>query len=125
MATLLANYNEIRFTILPYTLDSELQKELNSYPGNSVIGYVIYNKETGDYKFMSSFTESNDHWALDIIKKIPYDGDTWIVFKCPPHKTKAAFQSVLYGETINIEQWDTWSVETIDAKVAVITSYKL
>lgn len=124
MAKLVVEYNTIGFTILPYSLNSELQDELDKFPGRNIIGYVTYNKETSGYKFKNASTDSNDHWSIDIIKKIPYNGDTWIVLNCPPHKLKVAFQCILYGETIDIEQWDTWSVETIDANVAVITSYK-
>jgi hypothetical protein len=129
MATLLSTYTEIGFTILPHMLNTELQQDLIKYPGNYVIGYVTYNKENCEYKFINtnSSTESNTHWSLNIIKKLPYceNIDTWIVFNCPPHKTKVVFQNILLGDKIQIEHWDTWSVEGADAKVAVITSWEI
>lgn len=131
MATLVTSYNEIGFTILPHSLNTELQQDLVKNAHKQVIGYVTYNKETSEFKFIykkpEGVAESNDHWSLDIIKKLPYcmGTDTWIVFNCPPHKTKEAFQHILYGEAIHIDHWDTWSVECDNAKVAVITSWEI
>jgi hypothetical protein len=132
MATLLSSYTEIGFTILPHTLNAELQQDLRNYPGKHVIGYVTYNKETDEHNFTGTkseeeITESSTHWSLDIIKKSSYcEGiDTWIVFNCPPQKTKVAFQHIVFGEKIEIDKWDTWAVEGADAKVAVVTSWEL
>ena len=128
MATLLSKYTEIGFTILPHTLDQELRQELSKYPGRNVIGYVTYNKTNGEYKFDNTGeTNTESHWSLDIIKNSTYSEwiDTWIVFNCPPQKTKNAFQQILCGEKIMIDGWDTWVVEGVDAKVAVITSWEV
>jgi len=128
MATLVASYEKIRFTILPDSINAEFQDDLVKNGGRQVIGYVIRDNNTSDFKFIytkpEEVTESKVHWSLDIIKKLPYcEGiDTWIVFNCPPHKTKEAYQHILYGEAIHIHRWDTWSIEGDDTKVAVITS---
>lgn len=126
MATLVSSYTDIGYTILPHTLDTELQQELTKYPGRHVIGYVTYNKDRAEYKFIQiGGTESNTHWSLDIIKRSTFSEwiDTWIVFNCPPHKTKVGFQQIL-GEKITIDTWDTWALPA-DSKVAVITSWEL
>jgi len=129
MATLVSSYREIGFSILPHTLDTSLQKELSDYPAKHVIGYVTYNNN--EYKFFNSrsetYTESNTHWSLEIIKRANFSDsvDTWIVFDCAPKKTAYAFQHILHGEKITIDAWDTWAVEGVDAKVAVITSWAL
>jgi hypothetical protein len=68
----------------------------------------------------------DNHWSIDIIKKLSYHKwiDTWIVFNCPPDKMKDAYKQILYGDSIDVHHWDIWSVEGIDAKVAVITSWE-
>jgi hypothetical protein len=130
-ATLVTSYNEIGFTILPDALNAELKQDLVNYPGKQVIGYVTYNKNTREFKFVNAnpegLAESNQHWSLDIVKALPKckSDDTWIVFNCPPHKTKEAYQHILTGESIHIHHWDTWSVEGINAKVAVVTSWEI
>jgi hypothetical protein len=130
MAILLTSYKEIGFTILPQSLTTELQMGIVKYSTKDVIGYVTH-KNTGEFKFiyanLEGVAESDHHWSFDIIKKLPYDKmtDTWIVFNCPPDKMKHAYKGILYGESIDIQQWDTWSVDGIDAKVAVITSWEI
>ena len=126
-ATLVTSYKEIGFTILPDVLNTELQQDLLNNPGKHVIGYVTYNKNTREFKFINTegLAESNQHWSLDIVKALPKCKvrDTWIVFNCPPHKTKEAYQHILTGESIHIHHWDTWSID--DAKVAVVTSWEI
>jgi len=125
MATLLCSYDEIGFTILPHLISSHEQRILIEYPGVNVIGYATY---TDGYKFTELTSETvTEHWSLDILKKCTGLNtlDTWIVFNCPPHKTKFAFQQILHGESIEIEEWNTWSVEDLYAKVAFVSSWKL
>ncbi len=130
MVRLLSTYKDIGFTILPHSLNSELQQELVNNPGKHVIGYVTYNKDTNEYKFFNTksqgLTES-EHWSLDILRKSCYceHTDTLIVFDCPPQKTKVAFQHILHGEAMRIDHWDTWSIDDNDAKVAVVTSWEI
>jgi hypothetical protein len=38
---------------------------------------------------------------------------------------KSAFGKILDGESLHIDNWDTWSVDGKDAKVAVITSWEI
>jgi len=129
MATLLSAYTEIGFTILPHMMDSD-QLEMLKYPGKHVIGFITYDKATCVYTFNytkpEGLTLSNTHWSLDIFKKFPYcdEADAWVVFNCPPHKAKKAYPQI-FGESIQIHYWDSWSVEGADAKVAVITSWEL
>ena len=131
MATLVTSYTDIGFTILPDSLNTELQQSLVESSSKQVVGYVTYNKNTSTYTFVNTsldgVADSNHHWSLDIIKKLPYSNatDTWIVFNCPPHKTKTAYQHILTGESIHIHHWDTWSVDGVDAKVAVITDWEI
>jgi hypothetical protein len=130
MATLVTSYTEIGFSILPNTLNSELQQDLVKDLVKPVVGFVSYDKNTTEYKFVyekhGGYGESHTHWSIDIIKKLPYCEvtNTWIVFNCPPHKTNAAYQRT-FGESIYIYQWDTWFVESIDTKVAVVTSWEI
>jgi hypothetical protein len=129
MATLLSAYTEIGFTILPHMLDNN-DLEMLKYPGKYVIGFITYNKIDHTYTFKytepEGFSVSNKHWSLDILKKFPYcdQADGWVVFNCPPHKAKQAYPQV-FGNSIKIDHWDSWSVEGADAKVAVITSWEL
>jgi len=129
MATLLSSYKDIAYTILPHSLNAELQEELLQHPGNNVIGYAIYNKSKYEFIYTNSeeFIGSKEHWSLDILKNIPYCNytDTCIVFNCPPHKTKDAFRGILRGETLHIDHWDTWSIDGMDAKVAVLNSWEI
>ena len=127
MARLVSNYEDIKFTILPHYLDTENHNELARYPSSTVIGYATYDKKTQTYKFFDIKSGYLDnHWLLTILKNHSYykKADTWILFNCQPHKTKMAFQQILNGDSINISEWDTWSIEDINAKVAVVTSWE-
>jgi hypothetical protein len=105
-------------------------QEMLKYPDKYVIGFITYNKIDRTYTFNYSesegFSVCNTHWSLDILKKFPYcdQADGWVVFNCPPHKAKNAYPQV-FGDSIKIDHWDSWSVEGADAKVAVITSWEL
>ena len=131
MATIVCRGEDIRFTILPYSLDTPIQQELLAHPSDYVLGYVTYNQETGERKFTytepGALTPIEDHWSLDVLKQFPYveqDG-SWIVYNCSPEKAKLAFQKILDGESLHIDNWDTWSVDAKDAKVAVVTSWEI
>lgn len=123
MATILSSYNDIEFTLLPHSLDAELQQGLVTYPSQHVAGYAVYTKETNEYTFVPTGADA-EHWSLDLLKKSPYCEDSymWIVFNCQPHETAVAFQQ-LVGERIHVDQWDTWAVE--GTNVAVITSWEI
>ena len=131
MAKLISRGEDIRFTILPYSLTTPIQQELIAHPSDYVLGYVTNNKETGERKFI--YTESGglnpieDHWSLAVLKEFPYieqDGP-WIVYNCSPQKATSAFNKILHCESLHIDNWDIWSVDGKDAKVAVITSQEI
>jgi hypothetical protein len=125
MARLLSSYDEIGFTILPHLLSIHEQRMLLEYPGVHVIGYATY---TDGYKFTNLISETvTEHWSIDILKKCTGLNplDTWIIFNCPPGRTNFAFQQILNGEPIDVEEWNTWSVEDLYPKVAFVTSWKL
>ena len=131
MATLVCRGEDIRFTILPYSLDTPIQQELLAHPSDYVLGYVTYNQQTGERKFTytepGALTPIEDHWSLDVLKQFPYveQNGPWIVYNCSPQKAKLAFQKILDSESLHIDNWDTWSVDGKDAKVAVITSWEI
>jgi len=128
-AKLISRGEDIGFTILPYSLNTPIQQKLQ--PSDYVLGYITHNKETGERKFI--YTESGgltpveDHWSLAILKEFPYveqDGP-WIVYNCSPQKVKSAFNKIVSPEALFIENWDIWSVDVKNAKVAVITSWEI
>ena len=131
MATLVSRGEDLRYTILPYTLRTPIQVELFNHPSDYVLGYITYNEHTGIRKF--TYTESgglisaNNHWSLDIMKEFPYceESGPWIVYNCSPEETGSQFSKILSSESLHIHSWDTWSVVGKKAKVAVITSYEL
>lgn len=133
MATLVCRGEDIGFTILPYprSFSTPIHQELLAHPSDYVLGYVTCNQETGERNF--TYTESgrlitvDDHWSLVILKEFPYveqDGP-WIVYNCSPENTKLEFHKILHNESLFIENWDTWSVQYKNAKVAVVTSWEL
>ncbi|NBO55345.1 MAG: hypothetical protein EBU84_12315 [Actinobacteria bacterium] len=131
MATLISRGEDIGFTILPYSLDMPIHEELIAHPSDHVLGYITYNKETCERKFIytesGSLTPIEGHWSLAILKEFPYaekDG-SWIVYSCSPQKAKLAFGKILSTGSLRIDNWDTWSVNVKDAKVAVITSCEI
>jgi hypothetical protein len=131
MATLVSRGADIRFTILPYSLDTPIQEELISHPSDYVLGYVTHTIETGERKFIytesGGLTDVEDHWSLAILKEFPYieQNGPWIVYNCSPEKAKSAFGKILSGESLHIDNWDIWSVKSKDAKVAVITAWEI
>lgn len=133
MAKLVSSGKEIRFTILPYSLDTPVQEELLANPSDYVRGYITHNKEIDEYKFnyieTTGFTEANNHWSLAIIKEFPYceEEHPWIVYNCSPRETALEFGKLLtnFHETLHIYNWDIWSVEGKNSRVAVITSWEI
>ena len=131
MATIVCRGEDIRFTILPYSLDTPIQQELLAHPSDYVLGYVTHNQETAERKFTytesGALTDTKHHWSLDILKELPYleQSGPWIVYNCSPEKTKLAFHKILSGESLHIYNWDTWSAKSKKAKVAVITYYEI
>jgi len=132
MAQLICRGYTIGFTIIPYQLDLPLQKTLMSNPSDYVLGYITYNNETGVYTFNYTesgvITEANNHWSLSIVKMFPCDKtDTWIVYNCSPEKTRREFSKIVggCGAYLHIDNWDIWSVESKESKVAVITSWEI
>jgi len=133
MAKLISSGKELGFTILPYSLDTPVEYELIAHPSDDVLGFITYNKETTQRRF--TYTESGmlmkakDHWSLSILKSFLYCEleDPWIVYNCPPEKVGQSFNKILRGtgETLHIYNWDTWSVEGKDAKVALVTSWEI
>jgi hypothetical protein len=51
----------------------------------------------------------------------------WIVYNCSPEKTCKEFSKILgdCGTYLHINNWDIWSVEGKESKVAVITSWEI
>lgn len=131
MATRICNGYEVEFTILPHSLDEESQKDLLTHPNKFLLGFVTYNKETDERKFTYTeagcFTEATHHWSLTILKEFPYleQTDSWLVFNCSPKKTRREFNCILNGETLHIDNWDTWTVSGKDGKVAVVTDFEI
>ena len=133
MATLVCRGEDIRFTILPYprSFSTPIQQELIAHPSDYVLGYVTYNQQTGERKFTytepGALTPIEDHWSLAVLKELPYveQNGPWIVYNCSPEKTKQSFHKILSGESLFIDNLDTWSVKGKDAKVAVITSWEI
>jgi hypothetical protein len=133
MAKLVCCGDNIGFTIIPYHIDSPPEKALLTDPSDYVLGYITHNKDIDVYKFNYTesgvLTEVNDHWSLTIVKMFPSDMTTasWIVYNCSPEKTSREFSKILggCGETLHINNWDIWSVEGKESKVAVITSWEI
>jgi hypothetical protein len=133
MAKLIVSGEDIGFTILPILCDIKVHEEIISHSSDYVLGYITYNKETGERKFTytesGDLTEINNHWSLLILKELPYceQEGPWIVYNCSPEKTRIEFGKILtkYGECLHIDNWDIWSVECKHTKVAIITSCEI
>ena len=131
MAKLLCSAKEIRYTIMSYIFKTPLQQELIANPSDYVLGYVTRNT-TGTYEFNYTesgvVTQATNHWSLSIIKEFPYFEKefSWIVYNCPPEKTCLEFNKILKnsGEALHISNWDIWSVEGKESKVALVTSWE-
>ena len=133
MAKLISRGDENGFTILPFSLDTPIQTELIENPSDYVLGYVTYNKESGERKFSYTesgcVTETNNHWSLTILKEFPYcenDGP-WVVYSCSPENTSLEFGKIIgkYGESLHIHNWDTWAIEGKNSNVVVVTSWEM
>jgi hypothetical protein len=128
MAKLICSAKDIGFTILPISFDAQ---ELTANSSDYLLGYVTYNSETDERKFTYTesgvLTESKNHWSLTILKELPYceQEGPWIVYNCSPEKGRSEFNKIIKnsGESLHIYNWDIWSVEGKNAKVAVVTSY--
>lgn len=132
MAKLICRAEDIGYTILPYSLDTPIQDELIAHPSDYVLGYVTHNEETDEHRFTytesGGLTDANEHWSLSIVKQFPYceKDSRWIVYSCTPGQTTLEFGKILgSGETLHIDDWDVWSVEGKEYKVAFVTSWEL
>lgn len=131
-AKLIARGKDIGFTILPYELDTSIQKELTANPSDRVLGYVTRNEETGvdtfTYTESGGLTEAGDHWSLAILKEFPYNEQKgpWIVYRGVPEKAARAFGKILgnYAQSLHIYNWDIWAVAGKEGNVAVVTSWE-
>ncbi len=132
MANCLVYGNDIGYTIMPYEFDKPLHEELFAHPDDNVLGFVTHNKKTGKRKFIytesGKCTEVDTHWSLTILNEFPYieQEGPWIVYICPPEKVTTAFGQILsqYAQSLHIYNWDIWSVEGKESKVAVVTSWE-
>jgi hypothetical protein len=128
MAKLICKGNDIGFTILPYTEGDKqsLQAELLENPSDSVLGYVTCSRKFR-YTESGKVTEVGDHWALDILNEFPYieEDGPWIVYTSCPEHTQDAFTKIGGDEVLQIHNWDTWSIEGKEGKVAFVTSYEI
>jgi hypothetical protein len=130
-AKLICLGKDIGYTILPYSLDTPIEKELFNHPSDYVLGYVTYNSQTGQRNFTytetGALTAVNDHWSLAILNEFPYCGQNgpWIVYNCPPEKARLEFGKILTGENLHIYNWDTWSLESKDSKIVVVSSWEI
>jgi hypothetical protein len=132
MAKLISRGDAIGFTILPYMLDTPIKQELINHASDYVLGYVTFNKESGELKFTYTesgcVTEANNHWSLTILKEFPYceQEGPWIVYSCSPENTKLEFGKIIgkYHESLHIHNWDTWAVEGKNSNIVVVTSWE-
>jgi hypothetical protein len=133
MPKLISSTKEIGFTILPYLLDTPIIQELLAHPSDYALGFITHDKETGERKFTyiesGILVEAKNHWSLTILKESPYceEEGSWIVYTCSHGKTQLEFNKILKnsGETLHLNEWDTWCVEGKDSKVIVITSWEI
>ena len=135
MATEVARGDNIGYTIIPYSLEEKsLQRELKAHPDDRVLGYVLYDENTGNRSF--TYTESGaetaaeEHWSLSILKEFPYceESGPWIVYTGNPEKAGSAFNNKIvsqYAQTIHIYNWDIWAVKAKEKTVAVVTSWEI
>ena len=116
---------------MPYIFEGPVQKELIANPSDYVLGYVTRNT-TGTYEFNYTesgvVTQATSHWSLSIIKEVPYFEKefSWVVYNCSPEKTCPEFNKILKNssEALHIGNWDIWSVEGKESKVALVTSWE-
>jgi len=128
MAKLICRGSDIGFTILPYSESDKnsLQDELLENPTDEVLGYVTSSRKFR-YTESGTVTEVGNHWSLDILNELPYieEDGPWIVYTCCPEHTQDAFHKIGGDEVLNIHNWDTWSIEGKEGKIAVVTSFEI
>jgi hypothetical protein len=128
MAKLICRGSDIGFTILPYSEGDKqsLQELLLENPTDEVLGYVTCSRKFR-YTESGTVTEVGDHWSLDILNELPYieEDGPWIVYTCCPEHTQDAFTKIGGDEVLQIHNWDTWSIEGKDGKIAVVTSWEI
>jgi hypothetical protein len=127
MAKLICRGSDLGFTILPYSgSNNKLQEELIDNPADEVLGFVTRERRFR-YTESGTITEVGSHWSLDILSEIPYieEEGPWIVYTCCPEHTQDAFTKIGGDEVLQIHNWDIWSIEGKEGKVAVVTSFEI
>jgi hypothetical protein len=127
MAKLICRGSDIGFTILPYSgSNNELQEELIDNPADEVLGFVTRERRFR-YTESGTITEVGNHWSLDILSELPYieEEGPWIVYTSCPEHTQNAFTKIGGDEVLQIHNWDIWSIEGKEGKVAVVTSFEI
>lgn len=127
MAKLICRGSDIGFTILPYSeSNNKLQEELIDNPADEVLGFVTRERRFR-YTESGTITEVGNHWSLDILNELPYieEDGPWIVYTCCPEDAEVAFHKIGSNEVLHIHNWDTWSIEGKEGKVAVVTSLEI
>jgi len=128
MAKLICKGNDIGFTILAYCVykNDSLEDELLENPSDKVLGYVTCERKFR-YTESGTVTEVDDHWSLDILNEFPNNeaSGPWIVYTCSPEDAEVAFHKIGSEEVLHIHNWDTWSVEGKERKIAVVTSFEI
>jgi len=127
MAKLICRGSDIGFTILPYSgSNNKLQEELIDNPADEVLGFVTRERRFR-YTESGTITEVGNHWSLDILSELPYieEEGPWIVYTSCPEHTQNAFTRIGGDEVLQIHNWDIWSIEGKEGKVAVVTSFEI
>ena len=127
MAKLICRGNDLGFTILPYSgSNNELQEELIDNPTDEVLGFVTRERRFR-YTESGTITDVGNHWSLDILNEFPYieEDGPWIVYTSCPEHTEVAFHKIGGNEVLHIHNWDTWSINGKEGKVAVVTSFEI
>jgi hypothetical protein len=128
MAKLICRGSDIGFTILPYAEGDKdsLQDLLLDNPTDEVLGYVTCSRKFR-YTESGTVTEVGNHWSLDILNELPYieEDGPWIVYTSCPEHTQDAFHKIGGDEVLQIHNWDTWSIEGKEGKIAVVTSWEI
>ena len=129
MAKLICRGSDIGFTILPFSerVKNSLENTLLENPTDEVLGYVTSSRKF-IYTESGTSTEVVHHWSLDILSELPYNEEDgpWIVYTCCPEHAQDAFSEICSeDESLHIHNWDTWSIEGKEGKVAVVTSFEI
>jgi hypothetical protein len=127
MAKLICRGSDIGFTILPYSeSNNKLQEELIDNPADEVLGFVTRERRFR-YTESGTITEVGNHWSLDVLSELPYieEEGPWIVYTCCPEHAQDAFTKIGGDEVLQIHNWDTWSIEGKEGKIAVVTSFEI